>query len=493
MSKVRKSVKSLFVGNLISKAIGFIGTIVLARILFPEDYGYLVMATIFTAFTQMIGGMGFEIFYLQEKIIDEEHEKKILNVTFKLRMLVNICLFLIQFIGSYFVEEYLEKEIVGQLLRIYAFDYLILGAIVVNLYILRKKLEYLPEVYGNMSRDITGTASRILFASLGFGALSFAYGNIIGNTIRLFVILKYQRFKPDLFDWDKKIFEKVYFFGKHSFFGGVAMYLSDYIDRILLAKYFPANVIGFYSFGNAQGQVMSSYLVGPQGSLITSYIANNKENPAKLMDLLSKVSYFIGLILLPISFVFYFYSELIFHVVFGVKWDGSIVLFELFLWYAFAKALLFPISSVLTAYGYPQVASKIMIVKLFVLAGALFITVNFTDEILIYAGVFIVVSFLFDVLKSGIGLYLIKENIFYYLGQLRNLSVVAMGYTSVYFMMSVLNFNDVKGFYVYIVLIILSSILFHFFIFSKKFLVVVEMFFGNNNKITRYLKDKNES
>ena len=68
MAGVRKSAKYIFIGNFFSKAITFIGSIFLARILFPEDYGYLLMAMIVTAFAQMLGNMGFENFYLQDSL-----------------------------------------------------------------------------------------------------------------------------------------------------------------------------------------------------------------------------------------------------------------------------------------------------------------------------------------------------------------------------------------------------------------------------------------
>ncbi|HIE39354.1 MAG TPA: hypothetical protein EYP77_09860 [Anaerolineae bacterium] len=115
MVGARKSAKYILISSLLGKVISFIGSIVLARLLFPEDYSYLLMAMIISAFGQMIGDMGFEYYYLQEKITSRLQEQNILNITFLLRAITNIILFMLQYFGSYYAEVYFENIIVGEM------------------------------------------------------------------------------------------------------------------------------------------------------------------------------------------------------------------------------------------------------------------------------------------------------------------------------------------------------------------------------------------
>ncbi len=484
MSKIRKSAKLLFTGNLISKAVGFVGSIFLARLLFPEDYAYLLMATILTAFANMLGDMGFENFYLQEKMENKVYERNVLNITFKLRVLVNVCLFIFQFIFSYFIAIYYEKEIVGELLRILAFDYLIIAATQVNLYILRKNMDYKPEVIANMSRDIIGTVVKITAAYFGFGALSFAFGTIVGSMIRMLVLLKYQRFIPDFFAWDKIIYKRVFYFGKHSLFSGISMYLTQYVDKILLTNYFSSIQTGFYFFANAQAQLPSSYLISPQGSLIMSFTAKYKNSPRYLMEKLSMISYFIATLMLPIFMMLFVLAEPMFHIVFGEKWNGSIELFQLFLLFFFVDGLMFPFAGLLTARGFPQVLSKLNFIKLVVIIIGLYSSLQYTSNVFTYASVFVIISIFFSILKAVVGIYLMKENFLLVVYNLRNLGIL-----SILYIISYLFWKGMDN-QVYIAQgcsIIFLTILFYVFFERKNILKMSIVILGEEHKISKYL------
>ncbi len=64
-SKVIKAGKVVLIGSFVSRGISALSSIILARLLFENDYGALVIATIFTGLIAQIGGMGYEIYYLQ--------------------------------------------------------------------------------------------------------------------------------------------------------------------------------------------------------------------------------------------------------------------------------------------------------------------------------------------------------------------------------------------------------------------------------------------
>jgi len=123
-SKVISSSKFILLGSVVSKIFTFAGSVVLARILFPEDYGYLTLTTVFTVFLQQIGNFGIEVFYLQEKTSSKEEEEGVLQIVFKLRLFTNAVLFAIQVVTALVFYFFLEKVIVGQLLLIFSFTYI---------------------------------------------------------------------------------------------------------------------------------------------------------------------------------------------------------------------------------------------------------------------------------------------------------------------------------------------------------------------------------
>ena len=93
-SKAIASGKVILIGSFLSRGITIISSIILARYLVEQDYGALVLSTIFAGFITQIGGMGYEMYYLQHKGSDED-AKVILDQVFNLRLITNSILFVV--------------------------------------------------------------------------------------------------------------------------------------------------------------------------------------------------------------------------------------------------------------------------------------------------------------------------------------------------------------------------------------------------------------
>lgn len=487
MSSILTSSKYLFIGNLGSKAVSLIGTILLARILFPEDYGLILIATIITSFVQMLGNMGFENYYLQDKS-DKQSEEKILFLTFVLRLGLNSFLFILQFGGTFLYSYFVEENAVVELVRFSSFGLLIDATVQINLFILRKKINYKPEVIANFSRDIIGTVTKIFFAHLGFGALSFVLGGLIGKVFRAIVLLKFQHYFPKIWSWDKDLFHKIYFFGKHSLLAGVGTFASQQIDKIILTSFFSPATVGLYHFAESQSKMIFSILIYPQGSLITSFCAKYKFQQMILFEKLSSIGYLITIVLAPILIFLYFFADSIFGLLFGDKWNDSILIFKCFLVYYFLTEVTFPFSTILTSFGMPQIASKLVLIRLVILSVSLLVSVNVTDNIFYYFFVFAFISFIFSWVKLSICLKLLNKTLYDYLIYLKPSLIFILFYVSVGFLVANLDINSPLKFLICFILYFFSSVVLHILVFKVETLRTIKLFLSENQKVYVFFK-----
>ena len=425
-SKIRKSLQYIFFGNIFSKIISFAGSILLARLLFPDDYGYLLKAQIITGFIQIVGNVGFENFYLQEPIQSEEYRKKILDITSKLRFLLNFILFILQFLISYLIEYYLNSPIVARLLRIFSFIYIINAITQINMYILRKELDYRIETLANVTRDLASTFFKVLFAWLGLGALSFAYGALIGNFLRMLVFIKHKFYLPSKWkNHDPDIFKKVIFFGKHSFFVGVLSYFNNQLDKMFVSKYFTNKEVGFYSFSNQYSLMPFNYLAAPFASFFLSYSANRKENKKLLFDKLIQISKILIFIFTPITIFLFFYASEIFHFLFSDKWNQAIPYFKvLLLYYFFTLGIFYPFIGLITAHGRPDILTKISLSRLITMLLILSLALHIKKSLYTFLIVFVIISTFFYWIKVHIGLKFLNKKLWNVLFRLKKEIIV---------------------------------------------------------------------
>ena len=88
--------------------------------------------------------------------------------------------------------------------------------------------------------------------------------------------------------------------------------------------------------------------------------------------------------------------------------------------YYLVTEITFPFSGILTAYGLPQIASRLVIIRFVFIAVSLAITVYFTSNIYLYLIVYIGISFIFSWLKTYISISKMDRSLWDYIFKLKN-------------------------------------------------------------------------
>jgi len=404
-SKVIASGKAVLIGSFISKGISIISSIILARLLFEDDYGALVISTIFAGLITQVGGMGYEIYYLQYKGSLEE-KKKVLAQVYNLRLLTNGIMFLVQaLIGIYFLL-FTSNKMSGGILIMMAFSLLLEGFNAPQETLLKNNMEFKKITIGNIFKEFFNTVGKIVAAVAGLGGYAFGVGPILGSLTRLIYLRKVQTYKHEYFNWDKNKIKDIFNFGKHVLFGSAGMYLVQQIDRIFLSVFFPKNIVGQYGFAWGNAAMPFNYLVSPQQQLILTYITKFKVNTPELFDKLLVITRLISLFLFPITiFALTFTDELVKTLV-TEKWITTVPMIRITLLYFTFLSVIFPFSSLLTGLGFPNITSKLTVIKAIILGLSLFIVSSlFEGNIIIYIITFSVISILLDLVKAIWGIY----------------------------------------------------------------------------------------
>ncbi|MDB4759031.1 oligosaccharide flippase family protein [Akkermansiaceae bacterium] len=418
MSSARKSSAYIMASTFVSKGIAFVGSIFIARLLFPEDFGYIVFAEIISAFIMLVANCGFENFYLQEKIKDECHESEVLGVTYRLRLVFNTALFLIQLGISFVVQYVFEEEIVGIILGILSIGHLLNSITISRQYILRKKLDFRVESTANIARDAVGTIAKVGFAFLGLGAVSIALGGIVGGLARTAWFL--YAFKGVVLPlcWNSSVARRVWYFGIHSFSGNIGMYLGNYIDKMLLGLTFSKAQMGLYSFAYSRADMTKAFTTRPLGSLIISWVAKHKSNKDKVLIKLARFTYLEASLLGPMMLLLLVYADVVIPAVFGEQWKCVVPLFRVFLGVQLFTCLTDYVGTVLTGFGYPKLASRLVWTKMAVLSYTLYLAASYED-IMLYGMCFCCVNIGFSLMKAYVCLRILNSSLVEFCREIR--------------------------------------------------------------------------
>lgn len=398
-SKVIKAGKIVLIGSFISRGISALSSIILARLLFENDYGALVIATIFTGLIGQIGGMGYEIYYLQYKGSEEE-KAKVLDQVFNLRLVTNTIMFFIQLLIGLGLLLLTDDKMSGGIILIMSFSLLLEGFNAPNEVLLKSRMDFKKITIGNILKEFSSTVGKVGGALLGIGGYCFGIGPVLGSLTRMVYLLKVQKYRPERFNWNGPVIKKIFDFGKQVLFGSIGIYLVNQIDRILLSSFYPKNIVGQYGFASNASSAPFTYLISPQQSLVMTFIATANQKSGKLLGNLMLMQRLISLLFIPFLAMILIFSREFITLLFSERWIDVLPIFKVLILYYALQSITFPYSGVLMGIGMPVINTRLVIWRVVFLVPALIsVAILFGDNILNYVLVFCLISVLFDIVK----------------------------------------------------------------------------------------------
>jgi len=174
------------ISQFLSQAFQFIVIIILARLLYPEQFGIVGMAAIFTGFISRFNELGLSAAIIQRKNINEMH----LSTSFWTSLATGIILCILTIIVSPYIADYFQEELVRPILIISSINFIVGSFTVIPRTLFTKSLDFkklaIVEIYATF---ISGLIS-ILLAVKGYGVWSLVLGGISNSFISVLIFWK---------------------------------------------------------------------------------------------------------------------------------------------------------------------------------------------------------------------------------------------------------------------------------------------------------------
>lgn len=224
------------------QAISWVGTIVVARLLAPTDYGLMAIAGVFISLMTMIMDMGLAQGLVQRTEITPEQE----DAVFWLSLMLGCGLFLLLFLAAPFIAAFYEMPDLTTLLRLCAFGLIISSLRAVPFAMLMRRLDFRSRALVEMSASLGSMLTVVTLAFNGFGVWSLAWGTIVQQSIVSLGFLRTMRRRPRLrFHWSR--IKGILSFGLNVTGANVAFVVSSQAGVFIIGKFLGGHLTGIYS------------------------------------------------------------------------------------------------------------------------------------------------------------------------------------------------------------------------------------------------------
>lgn len=138
--------------KLIERSIGLISTLILARLLLPQDFGTIAMAMTFIAMAELLTAFGFDIALIQNRDATVEHY----NTAWTGNLLLGLSIAVVMLVAAVPIAHFYRKPELVWVIVCLAFGPLISGAENIGVVAFRKELTFRREFVFQLSRKLIG-------------------------------------------------------------------------------------------------------------------------------------------------------------------------------------------------------------------------------------------------------------------------------------------------------------------------------------------------
>ncbi len=336
----------------------FIVQLVLARLLLPEDYGIIAIASIFIQIADVFIQSGLCSSLIQKKDVTEKDFSSALILSFFMACIFYIIFFIC---APYISNFYKEKELM-LVIRVLGIT-LFLGAInSVQIAKITRDMNFKLLFISSFGSIVLSGVLGIITAYLGFKVWALVI-QTIANKLLLALILSFMTKWKFLFSFSFKSIKSLFSYGSKILLSGLIDTVYNNLFGIIIGRTYDSKILGLYTRGDQFPKYLTIIINGSLSNVLFpafSKIQNDKQSIKKIMKQSISMSSFI---IIPIMSLMIVTARPLIILLLTNKWEGAISFLQIMCF----SYIFWPIHTVnlqaIKANGYSGLYLRLEIIK----------------------------------------------------------------------------------------------------------------------------------
>lgn len=317
-NKTVKGVAWSAIDNLSQHAVTFVVSVVLARLLTPDDYGLIGIVTIFTLISQALINAGFTSALIRKKdATDDDY-----NTVFIVNLCISLILYSIIFIGAPAIASFFKRQELIDLVRVTSIGMIIGALALVQQTRLTKRIDFKSQTLITMTASISSGVIGIAMALLGFGVWALVAQMLSLQTIKTIGLWLVNKWIPKL-RFSVSSFRELFGFGWKIMLSSILETIWKELYQVVVGKFYSPATLGQYTRSKQFSSLFSRNLTSVIQRVtypVLSNIQNDKERMVAAYRRIIKTTMFVTAISM---FFLGAISEPLLYCLIGPKWHDA--------------------------------------------------------------------------------------------------------------------------------------------------------------------------
>jgi lipopolysaccharide exporter len=347
--------------SVVTILLGFVRSVLLMRLLPPDAFGYVSLASFFMVFLSQLTAFGMDRALIQRRWPTRET----FSTHFVLRVLLAVTIFLFVLLISPVLRRiYADRGVLVDVLLILMLANVLASSFSTPGAVLRREMRFGALALMNLFASVAMTVSAPLLALLGAGLWSLVVEQVVGHVIRwvgFWVVLRPWRCS---LRFDRGEARTLLQFGSHALSADVMGMLLDRFDDFWAGTALGMTTLGHYSRAYEIAQYPERVLATPITNVFFPTYAALQDQPRELAQAFARSSSFLVRVGFLMSVALLVTIPEITLLLFGADWLPIVPIFRLMVVYVVLDPLYINLSYLTTGMGHPAVLSRTRLLQL---------------------------------------------------------------------------------------------------------------------------------
>lgn len=349
---VRGGFWSLFL-RITGRVLGVARTFILARLLIPEHFGIVGVATLVMTLMEYLSQTGFHVSLIQKKGDVDEY----LDTYWTVSVIRSLGIFLFLYLIAPQVALFFKVAQAKDVLRVSALSGLIYGFQNPGTLYFLKDLDFRKQYLHSLVTSLAGIAATVIAAFLLRNYWALVIGGIAGAAARLIASYGLSAYRPRFrMDWTR--LRSMGNFGKWVFVSSVLFYFISNGDGIFIGRMLGVALLGVYQMAFMVSRAPLTEIGQMLADLLLPAYSKIQDDAGRFRNAYLKILQLIAFVLMPLAGGIYFFVPELTQYVLGQKWAAVAPVARLIVWSGLANALFLVCCPALNASGKPDVMAR---------------------------------------------------------------------------------------------------------------------------------------
>lgn len=256
-----------------NQVVSFIVTLVIARILMPEDYGTVALINVIIQILNVFVDSGLGSSLVQKKDADEKDYATV----FTFNMIFCVIMYALLYFAAPIIALFYGNSVYIQYIRVAGITILISGIKGIQQSYVQKNMIFKKFFFSTLGGTVVSAIISIYMATHGYGVWALIAQNLINNGIDTFILWLTVGWKPR-FGFSGSRFLTLFSFGSKYFLSVMADTIYQNIRKLIIGKVYSSDDLAYYNKGAQFPELIINNIVASIDGILFPAMANVQDD-----------------------------------------------------------------------------------------------------------------------------------------------------------------------------------------------------------------------